>query len=274
MNKPNSHWNKHARQWQHIRPPLRPCREDIDILERAIAIWHRSRQSGSIRALLLGVTPEIATLCWLKRTDLLALDLSHAMLHNVWPGSRLAAVAACADWARMPLADGSRDVVVGDGCYTLLGYPQGYREVTTEVRRVLSADGLFIMRFFVRPDQPEPLENVWFDLRAGCIGNFHILKWRLAMALHGSLEEGVRLADVWEAWSTSVPDHTALGESLHWPVEEIATIDAYRGVAARYTFPTLAEARATLSAAFSEIGCHVPSYELGQRCPTLVMSAR
>jgi len=42
----------------------------------------------------------------------------------------------------------------------------------------------------------------------------------------------------------------------------------------RYTFPTLAEARAALRDDFSEIACGLPGYELGERCPTFVLAPR
>ena len=52
------------------------------------------------------------------------------------------------------------------------------------------------------------------------------------------------------------------------------TVRAYRGVDTRYTFPTRMEAREALLNAFSEIDCHVPHYEMGDRCPTIVFQPR
>jgi hypothetical protein len=98
-----------------------------------------------------------------------------------------------------------------------------------------------------------------------------VFKWRLAMALHGGLEEGVRLADIWDAWHAAVPRPDELARRLGWPLPEILTMDDFRNVQARYTFPTLAEVRAFAAARFEERGCHFPEYELGERCPTLVL---
>ena len=50
----------------------------------------------------------------------------------------------------------------------------------------------------------------------------------------------------------------------------VNTIHNYREVATRYSFPTLAEARA-LAGDFEIVATHVPAYELGERCPTLIM---
>jgi hypothetical protein len=126
------------------------------------------------------------------------------------------------------------------------------------------------MRYFVRPERSETQGAVVDDLWQGRIGNFHIFKWRLAMALHGSLEEGVRLGDIWSAWHEAVPDPARLAARLGWRKEVINTISNYRDVDTCYSFPTLEEARA-LVGDFEIVSTRIPDYELGQRCPTLVM---
>jgi hypothetical protein len=64
--------------------------------------------------------------------------------------------------------------------------------------RVLRPGGLFSHRFFLRPERGEKTDSVFDELRAGRIGNFHIFKWRLAMSMHGAIEDGVRLGDIWD----------------------------------------------------------------------------
>src|SRR5204863_160863 len=75
------------------------------------------------------------------------------------------------------------------------------------------------------------------------------LKLRLWGARHGSLEEGVRIADVWEAWDGMRRPPGGPG----WTAEEIAGIETYRGVEDRYHLPTLAELRALLAGDFEEL---------------------
>ncbi|HTM23481.1 MAG TPA: class I SAM-dependent methyltransferase [Kofleriaceae bacterium] len=258
------HWQAQADQWQWIGAPLRPSPADLAVFSAAV-------HTPAPRALLLGVTPEIATMAWPPGTALLAVDHSPAMIRRVWPGRRAGAAVVCASWTALPTADASFDLVIGDGCFTPLPYPEVQRQVLAAVHRVLRAGARFVGRFFVRPEHPEPLAAVVDDLRRGAIGNFHVFKWRLAMALHGDLDQGVRLADVWTAWRAAVPDPAALAAARGWPPPVVATIDAYREVTTRYTFPTLTELRAQLTAAaFTELACHVPAYELGDRCPTLI----
>jgi hypothetical protein len=91
------------------------------------------------------------------------------------------------------------------------------------------------------------------------------------MALQRSVEEGVQLAGVWEAWRAICADPRALAAKLGWDLAAIETIDAYREAAHAYTFPTLAELRGALAPRFEERGVEVPAYELGERCPTVVL---
>lgn len=220
---------------------------------------------------ILGVTPELATLAWPEGTEITAFDRSRQMIEHVWPRAAVleGARAVAAEWTRLPISSGALDLVCGDGCHCLLSLPGEHRRLHAEVRRVLRPGGRFVIRAFVRPEEREGVEAIVADLRAGKIGNFHVLKWRLTMALQRSTAEGVRVADVWEA-------HRALAAEpamRRFPEEVVSTIDAYRDAPARYTFPTLAELGAGLAEHFTLVACHTPGYELGERCPTLVLRA-
>jgi len=264
------HWHKHAHQWQHVGPPLRPCDKDIQYLEQAV-----SARSEAVHALLLGVTPEIAAMRWPPRTRLTATDRNLGMIRTIWPGTQAPKKGvACADWLRLPFADGTFDMVVGDGCFTLFSYPEDYRALAASIRRVLKQSGLFCMRYFLRPDTPEDIEQVFDDLHNGDIGNFHVLKWRLAQALHGGIEQGVRLANVWDTWHRQGLDVDTLAREQGWTPESILTINAYRGVDTYYTFPTLREIRAVMDDWFAETGIYYGNYELGERCPMVTYRAR
>lgn len=277
MSVTGDHWSRHARQWSAIGPPLRPDAEDLRQVERSLAYWCGAAQRRAPRVMLLGVTPEIVALPRPEKSRLVAVDRSLAMIGAVWqgtPNEHGRAAAVCGNWLALPLQPGVFDLVLGDGCYPSLRYPDDYAGLAASVRRVLAPQGLYSMRFFLRPDTPEPTAQVFDDLWQGRIGNVHIFKWRLAMALHGPLQEGVRLSEVWRVWHDAVPDVEGLARHLGWPAQEVRTLDAYRDAPASYTFPTLAEARASLADDFEEVNCYVPTYELGQRCPTLLMRVK
>jgi len=265
-----SHWSQHARQWDLIGAPLRPSPEDIQRLETEIGIWQAQAAVAVPHALLCGVTPEVARLRLPAGTHLTAIDHSMRMIDGVWPAGEVPGNAVCADWLAMPLAAASQHVLLGDGSHCQMVGRARYAAFNAELRRVAADNALVAMRHFLRPERLESVNGIVDDLRQKRIGNFHVFKWRLAMALHGPLEEGVRLGDVWDAWRDLVPDPQPLAADLGWPLEIINTIQNYRNVDTRYTFPTLDEARA-LAVDFDIVAVHVPAYELGERCPTLVM---
>lgn len=276
-NPPADVWNRHAGQWQLIGSPLRPSAPDIERYQQGVTAWQAGLPAGgagrSPDVLLLGVTPEIANLHWPASANLLAADHSFAMLSTVWQGRSLRHVSAhgvCADWKRLPLADQSRDLVIGDGCFSMQVSQPSYRDFAASLARVLRPGGVFLIRLFLRPDQAELVAQVFADLEGGRIGVFHAFKWRLAQALQENIEQGVKLADIWAQWHANVPDPARLAAKLNWRPEIIATIDAYRGLDTRYSFPSLGEVRAIMAGAFRETGCHFPAYELGERCPIMI----
>ena len=268
------HWEKYTRRWQLAESPGRPAEEDIHCYERALSDWFETAAPGDAPlAVLLGVTPEIALMRWPAGRRVVAVDQSPAMIRAIWPGAALGFHAVCARWTALPLAAGSRDIVIGDGCFSSLA-GDAYGAMARSIRRVLRGSGVFVIRFFLRPDRSEAVAGVFEDLFHRRIGSLFAFKWRLAAALHGTLREGVRLADIWDAWHAAVPRPRELADKVGWPLEKILTLDDYRGSGVRFTFPTLAEARAALRADFDERACHFPGYELGRFCPTFVLGPR
>ncbi len=267
-------WNDLSLVWDVFRPPLRPYPEDIVLLQALVEAAIAEPGGQGARALMLGVTPEIAEMRWPDATCLLALDSSDGMIRNVWPGARTSGAAVRAEWETMPVRDAVCDVVVGDGIFTTLAYPADFDVLVPQIRRVMKDGGTLFLRLFARPERREPVGRIFEDLRGGLVHNIHGLPWRLAMALHGDLASGTRLGDIWEAWEAHVPDPSALMASLDLPPETVRIMEVYRGVDACITMPTLGEVREMLARDFEERACHVPDYDSGDRYPTLVMRAR
>ncbi|HVN76035.1 MAG TPA: methyltransferase domain-containing protein [Thermoanaerobaculaceae bacterium] len=271
----DARWDHLSQNWHLIGPPLRPFPEDVDLLRRLVDEAAVGAPRGGARALLLGVTPEIAAMRWPAGTALLALDSSKGMIRNLWPrhGARDAA-AARGDWTAMPVRDGACDVLVGDGIFTTLQYPDHFLALAGEMRRVLRDTGTLVMRLFARPEEREPLEAIFSDLRDGRTVNEHILPWRIAMAVHGDLSERARLGDIWDAWREHVPDAGAVLDRLGRPPDAMDFLEVYRDVDARVSLPTLGEVRDLLGRDFVERACHVPRYEAGDQYPTVVFTPR
>jgi SAM-dependent methyltransferase len=263
-------WDLQARQWSRIKPPLRPAPEDVRTAQAVVDRWCATHDRPP-RAVVLGSTIELASLRWPDRSIILALDRSLGMLNGVWSRAS-AAPAVAGGWLEMPIRDDSCDIIVGDGSLTQVRRADGFA-LFRALRRVVRHDGLVLLRILTRPSPSEAADAVWADLTAGRIGSFHVFKLRLLMALHGGDGE-VRPHDVWAHVQTRAGSLERVARQAGWSIDEVATLDAYRDQAAIYWFPTLAEIRAVLDANFVEEHCCRPAYELGDRCPTLLLTPR
>jgi len=269
-----SYWEAIASRWDDLRPPRRPAPEDVTLLQELVGRHLPSSPGTAPLALLLGVTPEIATMRWPTGTRLVALDASSAMISHVWPARRLPDAAVIrGDWRTVPLRDGVCDIVLGDASIAAQPYPDTFRAVTGEARRVLRDGGLLAARAFTRPEETESLGAIFADLRAGRIATIDFLRWRLAAALHGDRATGTRMCDIWDAWEANVPDPAELMVSLGWPPETADVMSNLRGGQAVLVFPTLPELRASLAPDFEEVACEFPGYRDGDRYPTLLLRA-
>jgi len=264
------HWVDIARQWEQVGPPLRPSSQDIAFCKDAIDRWARDR--GAPRALILGVTPELYHLPWPMGTDVLAVDHTQSMIDAVWPGPRDAVI--CADWTAMPLPAGSRNIVLCDGGVHLLAHPHDHRAFVRVLRRVVASDGLCVFRLYVPPEPRESPDAVLADLLAGRVPNLNILKLRLAMAMHEDITQWTELGRVWDAIHQAAPDFARLASQLGWPLGHLLAINTYKDCPAQYWFLSVADVRhlfCTDPGGFSLERVNVPTYELGERCPTIVL---
>lgn len=267
-------WNDIAAHWNDWGPPLRPCAEDLRIECQALAHWHRANPTEKVEAFLFGVTPEIAAMSWPFPVDLLAMDQSARMLQVVWPGDipgvRRAVVG---NWLDPGLAPRSRDIVIGDGGLGFYDYPGGQRRVLLALRNLLRPGGLFVYRLFAQQERRETLDEVLRACHARRIGNFHVFKWRLAMAMQPDSRVGVRQDDIWRACMAAGLELAELPQP-GWSPQAISTIRFYQGKETRLYFPTLAEFHGLLAETFDHVEVRFPTYELGERCPILMARPR
>jgi hypothetical protein len=266
----DQHWTKMVEHWQQIGPPLRPSPQDIEFFEDAVQEW--TRHHGAPRVLLLGVTPEIYRLRWPEGTDFLAVDHTQTMIDAVWPGPKKA--VQCTEWIALSLPKNSRDIVLCDGGLHLLAYPWEQRQLVHILRNILSDNGVCILRLFVPPTQRESSDAVISDLIEGKISSLNILKLRLGMSLLESAAEGVELGRVWRLIHEVAPDLEGLASQIGWSAEHIMAINAYRGSTSRYYFVTIDQVSELFCGnpgGFETHRLRVPSYDLGERCPTIVL---
>lgn len=262
-------WSQHAAQWQRVGAPLRPT-EDDGRLMLAMAAPALQAGAGPASIVVLGVTPEVVQLPWPEPASLEAFDHSAEMIASVWrPHPSLPSSVRQVSWQAMPLAGHSVDVAAGDASLNALPALSDYDDVLAEVARVLKPTGALVLRCFIRPDVAETLDAVAAAALSGRIASFHALKWRVAMARPNGAEFSVAVADILADFERIFPDRDHLARCAGWPRTTIDTIDAYRGVSTRYTFPTLAALLARCAAHFELAETGVGRYELAERCPTI-----
>jgi hypothetical protein len=268
-----AHWNAYSARWKLVGQPLRPGPSDIAYLRASVArLWSpRATLDPTQRepALLLGVTPEIADIDWQPPVHLLAVDKSEGMVRAVWPGNTSTRRAEVGDWLELQPPSGGFSLVVGDGVFSIFDHPTGYARLAQALGRLTRPEGLLSVRLFCRPEPCERVGDVYDALASGRVGNFHIFKWRLAMALQGDVTQGVRLADIWDSFRAQVPSIAELARERGFPEQEVRTIESYRDVEDRYSFSTQAEVIELLAPAFEHVETWTPGYELGERCPHL-----
>jgi SAM-dependent methyltransferase len=241
----------------------------LQIARKAVA--ETATGARHIRVQLLGCTRQLADMDWPEGTFLLAADSAHAVVRNVWPGDRPGRRHAVrANWFALPQADASCDVVIGDGSLNSLSYPDGFRALGAEVRRVLKPGGIFVIRCFALPAVPEPAEAIFDDMVRGSIPSFHHCKFRLLMALQRDTREGIAVHRVFEHWRDRTPD-VKLPSGPGWEEGDVATINLYRGTSTVYAFPARREFEAVLYEDFDPIRVLEPSYHLGDRCPIFLL---
>ena len=267
-------WNDIAYHWDDWGPPLRPAAEDVRIMAEMLARRHAGRGPDPVDVFLCGVTPEIVTMAWPFPIRMLAVDRSASMVKVVWPGDvpgvRRAEVG---NWLTPPADAGSQDVVIIDGGNALFDCPTGQRTILAAWHRLLRPGGLLVLRHFSRPDKPETPEAVIADARAGKIGNYHVFKWRMAVALQVDAASGVRLGDIWQACVGANVDSEGVPQP-GWSESAVSTIRFYEKKDGRLYFPTLDEFEAVVAEQFECIEVIVPEYELGDRCPIVAARPR
>lgn len=260
------YWREMARRWEKVGAPLRPSGPDLAAYQ-AVVDADRGRS-----VVMLGVTPEIYHLKWPPGTDIVALDHTIGMIDSVWAGPR--GRALCADWRRMSLAPASRALAVCDGGLHLLSVPDGQAALVQNLARVLSPGGIFALRCFVPPLEPEPATAVIDELHAGKVANVNLLKLRLAMALQQDPRHGVELGRVWGALFGGGVDPVKLAGRAGWHPGEMSALDSYRDCPTRYHFVTLTEVEELFCrdpGGFEMVSVITPSYDLGERCPVVML---
>ena len=262
-----------SRNWANIGRPLRPGAEDIRLFRTALEGWPDTTAASAVRAIILGVTPELHDLAQDLGVQVLAVDQNPDMIRAIWPGQDGSAILS--DWRDVPLPDASADVVMCDGGLHLLPYPAGQQALIAEIARLVRRGGRVAFRLFLPAEHGETPDAVLADLDAGSIPNLNCLKLRLGTAMMSSSEEGVCLHDIWSRLRSHYHDAEwpAVAAQLGWTLEHLEVIDSYRASATRYHFVSLEQVLHLFTAGdepcFELAALTRPGSIMGDRCPVV-----
>lgn len=255
------HWSEIHRVWSYYTPPLRPNHEVVAEMRRQIGV-----PVG--RALLLGVTPELADIA----PELVAVDWNPAMVMNLWPGNTVSRCAIVGNWLHSNFASGSFAVCIGDGSLNAVAYPDEMATLCRELARGLDSGGKLVLRVFTAPETGETVAAVRDAAWRGAIKSFHGFKWRLAMAVAAQASQpNLAMHRVFDVFNDLFPDRDRLVAATGWIREEIDTIDLLRNSAAISSFPGREQLQAIVARNFSNVRfVPVGNYEVAAHCPLLV----
>lgn len=231
MTTSSNHWSRMAANWRLVGPPLRPGAADQALFDEVIAGWS-SPDGATPRALILGVTPELFHLGWPPGTQISALDGSPEMIAAVWPGEKSRAITG--SWTASPLDDASQDIILLDGGFGVLGYPDAQLALLTEIRRILAPNGVFAVRLFAPAGRTGTLADISADLKAGSIASLDGLKLRLWGALQRTITKGVCPAEVVAQIEAMTGELAWLASTLGWSAQHLDTLELHRHSTATY----------------------------------------
>jgi hypothetical protein len=258
----HDHQKIYHRAWSQLGPPLRPPAD-------VVAAIHEHIKDRPGRALLLGVTPELADVA----PNLVAIDRNFSMIANVWPGNTTSRHAMVGDWRKTNFVTGAFSTCVADGSLSFLAIPGETAELFHELNRLLGKGGRAVLRLYLSPDVAETLSALRDEAMAGNIVNFHAFKMRLAMSLAARQPASqIRVTEILDAFNSLFRDREELVRVTKWDREQIDTIDYYRDSHVFFTLPTQDRLLSVVSKVCP--GLRLVSsgaYEMSERCPLLVV---
>jgi SAM-dependent methyltransferase len=256
-----NHWQTYHQAWSRLTPPLRPHPSVVAAVKQQI----KTRLG---RTLLLGVTPELADVA----SDLVAVDRNLAMVANIWPGNSAVRHAIVGDWRTLSFSSKTFSLCVGDGSLNNLDHFVDLAKLFLELKRTMIPRGRLVCRLYLAPTPPETPSALKDEAMSGSIGNFHVLKIRLGMALAAreALPQ-IGVASILDAFNALFPNRDGLIRATGWSRGQIDTIDFYRGSTTSYILPTKDQILSVVSEVFSDLRLvSSGTYEMAEHCPLLV----
>jgi hypothetical protein len=258
-------WGADSDLWQVIPEPFKPSHDDIALYREAIPPALLA-EGAAPRILVLGVTPPLIDLPWLRGSEIHAVDYDEVMISTLWR-PREGAQCHQARWQEMPLPDDYFDLVIGDGSFNALASPAEYDGVLRQIARVSRPSAPLIARFFAQSQPRHTLTQIVADA-PGRLAHYRAAAKRLLVLLAAANDDGTaytpdtsgRIRDEWG----DVDDYLlALGD----PLDERELSKVVFEFDQRLNYPNESEIRARFEPYYSDISFAHPAYDAGRNCP-------
>lgn len=143
-------WKQIANMWNtYFTPPSRVSKDEDEKYKE----WLKEIKGERMKALVLGVTPEIREALIELGYETICIDINKEMILAMDSVLRMKnpnEVVINEDWLKNSLEDNDFDVVVGDCVLSNVKW-QERDKLLLEIKRVLKPSGIFITRFFSIP---------------------------------------------------------------------------------------------------------------------------
>jgi hypothetical protein len=232
------------------------------------------------RALILGAIPWLADKLSRSWEVVFVVDRSEAMLDMLRSpqfSRRKVELIQC-DWSHLPCQCSSLDLVIGDNSFSFLPYPAGWESLCANLSSRMSPGAVMLNRICSAPARH-------------CIGASatHLTKWFIqnesvsctalrAAILFACLDRSSSRIDTEAALEMFERDRAtferALSERGVGEVNDLVTMNKYRGTGASYYAPALGDALDLIARHFDVPGVHFGPYAMSEYFPLIVAECR
>lgn len=151
-------WKQIANMWNsYFTPPSRVSQDEAEKYKE----WLNEIKEGGMKALVLGVTPEIREALIELDYETTCIDVNKEMIlamDSVLKIKNLNEVVINEDWLKNSLKDNDFDVVIGDCVLSNVKWKERDK-LLIEVKRVLKPNGILMTRFFSIPKE-KPFKTI------------------------------------------------------------------------------------------------------------------
>ncbi len=188
----NAFWEAQIEIFKNMRPPFRPHLSEIQLLEEVASNLVKSRHISNLQVLILGLTGEIVHLRWPEGTSITVVERSPLMIEHFWPGDIPGQRKIMTeDWFSMSLPTSSFDMIIGDGVFNFMSYPDGYQNFAQLLSRLLQKNGLMCIRIFNQISPKENPADLLSDFRETANIDYFPFRLRLGTSLQENAEKGI-----------------------------------------------------------------------------------